>query len=234
MSAISSPTPTSVLRRSVSTAGASDATLMALVAGGDGDAFAELHRRHGRRAHMHARRLGAPEQLAEEVTQDAFLCLWRGADSYQPGLGSVSTWLARIVRNRAVDAWRRAASRPTEVQADAEELAPLRTTVADELDVDRDALLAVLAKLPSDQREAVFLSYYAGLTHAEIATRLDVPLGTVKGRIRLGVGKLRDGLGGHEPEPTRRRHLRLVPDDAPATAVALTAALAGAGERSAA
>ncbi len=99
------------------TATASDAVLMARVADGDTAAFDELYRRHGRRALMLARKLCASRELAEEVAQEAFISLWRGAHAYKPGAGSVSAWLSSMVRNRAIDAWRRASARPVEVEA---------------------------------------------------------------------------------------------------------------------
>lgn len=177
-----------------SAAALSDRTLMRDLAAGDPDAFEELYRRHHRRVLMQARKLCASPELAEEVANDTFLALWRGAHMYRPERGSVSSWLSGMVRNRAIDAWRRTASRPMEVavsEAGARQLGSAQTTDAE--NGERAAVLALVADLPADQKEAVFLAYFGELTHVEIATRTDQPLGTVKSRIRLGIEKLRGG-----------------------------------------
>jgi len=167
-----------------------EAALMRRVASGDAHAFEELYRRHGRGAFLAARRLGAPRELAEEVVQDAFLSLWRRAGSYRAERGSVAAWLGTIVRNRVTDAWRRAGARPVAV---AEEhvpehaAAPVPGLAPDE----RLAVRALVAGLPGDQRAAVVLSYFGGMTHEQIAAASSTPLGTVKGRLRLGLQKLR-------------------------------------------
>ncbi len=165
---------------------------MSRLAGGDADAFEELYRRHNRRILMQARKLCSSRELAEEVAQETFLALWRGAHLYRPQLASVSAWLSGMLRNRAIDAWRRAASRPTEI-AVCEGGAGQLEAATDVPGCERAAVLSLLADLPAGQRDAVFLAYFAELTHAEIATRTHEPLGTVKSRIRLGVGKLRCG-----------------------------------------
>jgi RNA polymerase sigma-70 factor (ECF subfamily) len=169
-----------------------DRALMVHVAAGDTEAFDELYRRHNRRVLAHARTLCASRELAEEVAQEAFVSLWRGAHLYRPERGSVGAWLSGMVRNRAIDAWRRAAIRPVEVEALEEGSAQLQS--ADTWSPDRAAMLALISGLPADQREAVFLAYFGDMTHAEIAAGADLPLGTVKGRIRLGLEKLRSGF----------------------------------------
>lgn len=164
------------------------------LAAGDPDALEELHRRHSRRVLMQARKICATPELAEEVANDTFLALWRGAHLYRPERGSVSSWLSGMVRNRAIDAWRRAASRPAEVavsEAGAHQLESAPAAPAESW--ERSAVLALIADLPADQKEAVFLAYFGELTHVEIATRTEQPLGTVKSRIRLGIEKLRCG-----------------------------------------
>ncbi len=174
---------------------APDSVLMARVADGDSAAFDELYRRHGHRALMLARKLCSSRELAEEVAQEAFISLWRGAHAYRPGAGSVSAWLSSMVRNRAIDAWRRASVRPVEVEAFAEGPDQLRATAyAEPPAPERAVALSLIAELPAGQREAVFLAYFGDMTHSEIATHADAPLGTVKGRIRLGLEKLRCGL----------------------------------------
>lgn len=174
----------------MTTTALTDERLMSQVAVGDAAAFEEIYRRHARSALLVARRQGAPPELAEEVVQEAFVSLWRRAASFRPERGSVAAWLATIVRNRVTDAWRRAAARPAQV---AEEHAPEPVAEPDG-DLALEERLAVreqLAGLPPDQRDVLVLSYFGGLTHEQIAASCDTPLGTVKGRLRLGLDKLR-------------------------------------------
>lgn len=176
-------------------AAASDYLLMLQIADGDPNAFGELYRRHIGGALTQARKLCANRELAEEVTQEAFISLWRGAHRYRPGLGSVGAWLASMVRNRAIDAWRRAAVRPVEVEAfDDGPRQAAAATIMDTPASERAVVLSLLAELPTEQKEAVFLAYFADLSQSEIAAQADAPLGTVKGRIRLGLEKLRVGF----------------------------------------
>jgi RNA polymerase sigma-70 factor (ECF subfamily) len=205
--------------RGADPAAASDRTLMARVADGDAEAFDEIYRRHSRPVLMHARKLCASRELAEEVTQETFISLWRSARHYQPARGSVSTWLSGMVRNRAIDAWRRAAIRPIEVEAFDDGAGGLRNaTTTNGAAPDRAVVLSLIAGLPAGQKEAIFLAYFGGMTHAEIAAGTDVPIGTVKGRIRLGLQKLRAALDG-QPRPPReqpaRPALRVVPPPPP-------------------
>lgn len=181
----------------------SDRALMARVATGDTEAFDELYRRHSRSVLLHARTLCASRELAEEVAQEAFLSLWRGAHLYRPERGSVGAWLSGMVRNRVIDAWRRASIRPVEVEAVEDAPRQLQSAIgADAWSPDRAAVLGLMAGLPADQRQAIFLAYFGDMTHAEIAAGTDLPLGTVKGRIRLGLEKLRSGFADqmHAPQ----------------------------------
>ena len=174
---------------------ASDRTLMGHVADGDAGAFDELYRRYGRHALMQARKLCASSEQAEEVAQETFISLWRGAHRYRPALGSVSVWLSSMVRNRAIDAWRRASVRPVEVPAIEDGPGQLHTAIgSDTPPPERALVLSLIGELPGPQKEAVFLAYFGGMTHEEIAAWADAPLGTIKGRIRLGLAKLREGL----------------------------------------
>jgi RNA polymerase sigma-70 factor (ECF subfamily) len=174
---------------------ASDAVLMARIAAGDAAAFDEIHRRHSRNVQMLSRKLCASRELAEEVAQETFVSLWRSAHRYRPSLGGVSVWLASMVRNRAIDVWRRAAVRPVEVTAYEHGPDQLHSAIgADAPAPERAVVLGLIAELPAGQKEAVFLAYFAGMTHIEIADWAGAPLGTIKGRIRLGLAKLREGL----------------------------------------
>jgi len=169
-----------------------DAQLIARVADRDADAFEELYRRHADRAFMLARKLCASRELAEEVTQEAFIALWRSASRYRPALGSVGVWLSSIVRNRAIDAWRRAAVRPVETAVSEEGPGQLHTAIgSDAPPPERAVVLSLIAELPAAQKEAVFLAFFGDMTHDEIATWSHAPLGTVKGRIRRAKALLR-------------------------------------------
>ena len=191
---MSSPSPVHV-DHGYDAARASDQALMHHIADGDAGAFDELYRRHSRHALIQARKLCASRELAEEVAQETFISLWRSAHRYRPGLGSVSVWLSSMVRNRAIDAWRRAAVRPVETPAYENGPGQLHTAIgADTPAPERAAVLALVAELPAAQKEAVFLAYFGGMTHAEIAEWADAPIGTIKGRIRLGLEKLRASL----------------------------------------
>ena len=180
---------------------ASDRRLMRGIADGDDRAFEELYRRHSHGAMLQARKLCASRELAEDVAQETFISLWRSAHRYRPALGSVSSWLSSMVRNRAIDAWRRTAVRPVEVEAQEHGPDQLHSAIGMNGPApERAVVLSLIAELPRGQKEAVFLAYFGGMTHAEIAEWADAPLGTIKGRIRLGLVKLRAGL---EQRPTR-------------------------------
>jgi RNA polymerase sigma-70 factor (ECF subfamily) len=199
----------------------SDATLMLYVADGEAAAFEELYRRHHRRVLMQARKLCASRELAEEVAQEAFISLWRGARAYRPSAGSVSAWLSSMVRNRAIDAWRRAAARPVEVEAFEDGADGWRSAVYQDVPApERAIVLSLIADLPAPQKEAVFLAYFGEMTHSEIATAADAPLGTIKGRIRGGLEKLRcsyeEATGAVPPPAAPRPVLRAVPPPADA------------------
>lgn len=182
---------------------ASDGQLMGQIADGDELAFDELYRRHGRHALIQARKLCSSRELAEDVAQETFLSLWRTAGRYRSSLGSVPVLLSSMVRNRSIDAWRRASVRPVEVASDEHGPDQLRTAIgADTPAPERAVVIALLAELPPEQREVVFLAYFAGMTHAEIADWSGVPLGTIKSRIRLGLEKLRAGLDAQAIAPS--------------------------------
>jgi RNA polymerase sigma-70 factor (ECF subfamily) len=133
--------------------------------------------------------------------QDAFLGAWRNAGRYEPGRASVRTWLLTIVHRRAIDIVRRRRRPDATVEIDEDvveqvSLPDVWEEVAQGL--DRDAVVAALASIAPAQREAIELAYFEGLTQTEIAQRTGVPLGTVKGRLRLGLQGLRRALVGNE------------------------------------
>jgi len=164
----------------------------------DTAAFTLLYERHGRAAYGLAVRILGDSGGAEDVVQDAFLALWRRAESDGPTRGTVRTWLLSIVHHRAIDHLRRRVPREERpVALDALLLPPHDLT--DTWEQARQSLEGqqvrdALAGLPPDQQHSILLAYYTGLTHDEIAGVLHVPLGTVKGRLRLGLHKMRDHL----------------------------------------
>jgi RNA polymerase sigma-70 factor (ECF subfamily) len=169
-----------------------DIALMRRIAAGDARAFAAVYDRHAAAAFGLARSMLAPA-AAEEVVQECFLALWR-APAYRAERGSLRTFLLTVVRNRAIDVLR-ADGRRAAAPAQQEETADVVSIdEAVERREDARALRTALAVLPEPQREAIALAYLGGLTQLEIATRLGVPVGTVKGRIRLGLRRLRTQL----------------------------------------
>jgi RNA polymerase sigma-70 factor (ECF subfamily) len=137
--------------------------------------------------------------VAEDVVQEAFLSLWRAGARYDVRRGSVRTWVLGIVHNRAIDALRRATVHDSRRASDEglEERfeAPERTDAEAARRAEAGDVRAALGVLPPDQLKVIELAYFGGFTHSEIAAMLDTPLGTVKGRMRLGLEKLRGVLG---------------------------------------
>ncbi len=184
--------------------GPDDVVLMTAVAHGDTMALDRLYRRYFSATFAAAYILVRDPSTAEEIAQDAFIRAWRGASSFQAARGSVRSWLVAIVRNIALDQLRagQVAKRHQPGHAlDADSArsgddVPATVALADEA----DRLHAALAALPPPQREAVGLAFLAGLSHSEIAARTGVPLGTVKGRVRLGLRRLRADLADLVPD----------------------------------
>ena len=170
-----------------------DEDLMAVVEGGDADAFAALYDRHSRAAYGMAYRLMNERQAAEDLTQDAFLKVWRSAGGYRPERGSVRTWVLSIVHNRGIDQIRSIASR-RRTQDRVERSAPLSQPSEAFAEAwhryKSERVGEALGTLPPKQREVITLAHLHGRTQQEIARHLGLPLGTVKGRMRLGLKKL--------------------------------------------
>ena len=160
--------------------------------------FDNLVENHTSLAYTVALRVVGDMSVAEDVVQESFLSVWRQADSYDSRRGSLRTWLMTVVRNRAIDRIRAERSRPTSTAADLDEMTWLPADVDVWKDVeaglDRDAVRASLLRLPAEQRTTIELAYFGGLTHLEIAQKMAVPLGTVKGRMRIGLQKMRTDL----------------------------------------
>ena len=136
----------------------------------------------------------------EEVVQEVFLSAWRAGDTYDAARGSTRTWVLGMVRNRCIDVLRARRRRPVQpLGADVDPASDV--SVVDEAAAIADAQTArlALADLPPEQRQAIELAYFRGLSHTEIADELALPVGTVKGRIRLGMDRLRQALGVAQP-----------------------------------
>lgn len=180
-----------------------DEELVSAVAAGDESALGQLYDRYASAIFGLTLRIAGQREVAEELTQEAFLRVWRKASSFQATRGAFAPWLFGIAHNLAIDEIRRGKARPQPVY-DSEER-PIFATISDEstsvedaawLSEQRGLIQQALDELPGEQREVLTLAYYGGLTQREIAERLGSPLGTVKTRARLGLMKLRELLGG--------------------------------------
>lgn len=161
-------------------------------------AFAVLYERHLGSAFRLALQICSRHAIAEEVVQEAFLAIWRNRSQYDRRRGSVRGWLLWIVRNRAIDVLRQTI--PHEAFPPADELMGelvCAQETADQQASRREAtrsMIAALELLPHEQSAVIALAYYGGYTHNEIATMLDTPIGTVKGRMRLGLQKMAESF----------------------------------------
>ncbi len=168
---------------------------MQLIAGGDAQAFEVVYERHATAAFSLAYRICGVQAAAEEIAQEAFLAIWRSGSRYDRTRGSVRTWLLGVVHNRAIDSLRRTTSHERRQSADehaAERLeAPERTDVEVARREEARSVRALLDELPQEQRRVIDLAYFGGFTHEQIAQMLELPLGTVKGRMRLALEKMR-------------------------------------------
>jgi RNA polymerase sigma-70 factor (ECF subfamily) len=179
-----------------------DEELMELVRAGQSRAFEIVFDRHVDAAFSLAYRMCGSRSRAEDVTQEAFLSAWRGGRSYDPSRGSVRSWLLSTVRNRAIDAFRVDAIK-TSRDVDDEHLgewmpSPHLTDLEAVRRDEAEHVRSAVEELPAEQRRVIELAYFSGFTHTEIAQMLDLPTGTVKGRMRLGLSKLRVALDSVE------------------------------------
>jgi RNA polymerase sigma-70 factor, ECF subfamily len=181
---------------------ADDESLTARVAAGDVAAFTQLYQRYAQRIYtwcVHA--LGAGR--AEDAVQEIFLRLWQAAEQFDPARGRFVTWFFAVARHHLVHELRKAGlRRRLEVAAEIAEVFADTAADPEELAGARDdatSLVRALRRLPEEQRQVVAMAYFGGLSQSQIATQLDVPLGTVKKRVRLGMGKLRTALQPPDP-----------------------------------
>ncbi len=176
-----------------------DEDLMQLVRDGEVRAFDIIFDRHSGAAFSLAYRMCGRRAMAEDVVQEAFVSLWRSGARYDRARGSVRSWVLSSVHNRAIDAFRRESVRGArDVQDDGiAERIESEERVEREVERRDDArqVRSALVELPDDQRQVIELAYFGGFTHTEIADMLELPAGTVKGRMRLGLAKLRIALG---------------------------------------
>ena len=168
---------------------------MSLVPLGDKEAFAALYDRHGRVAYSLAYRMMGERQAAEDLVQEAFLKVWRAAGSYRVERASVRTWILSILNNRGIDMLRSSASRRrTQDRVEAQTPSSQSSEAFAETwrSSQREQVREALRGLPPEQLKVLELAYFSGYTHKEIAELLDLPLGTIKGRMRLGLRKIRE------------------------------------------
>jgi RNA polymerase sigma-70 factor (ECF subfamily) len=178
-----------------------DEDLIVLVERRDADAFAILYDRHGGAAYSLAHRIVGDPAVAEDVTQEAFLSLWRSGGRFDAARGSVRSWTLGIVRNRSIDALRRASGPAPKLDLDDDGVLEGQASgeLTDAAAIRRETAERVrgaLGELPDEQSQVIGLAYFGGFTHSEIAELLGMPLGTVKGRMRLGLEKIRTMLEG--------------------------------------
>jgi RNA polymerase sigma-70 factor (ECF subfamily) len=176
-----------------------DEELMPLVGRKDPEAFEVLYDRHGGAAYSLAYRIVGDRAAAEEVTQEAFISVWRSGARFDAARGSVRSWLLSVVRNRAIDFLRSKAGKAPKLDFDDEAVLEQRPAaeMTEEEALRRETaseLRGALGKLPSEQSKVIELAYFGGFSHSEIAAILGLPIGTVKGRMRLGLEKIRGEL----------------------------------------
>ena len=178
----------------------SDEALLNAIAGGAVWAMDSLYQRYNRILYSLAYRMVADHQVAEDLLQDAFLAVWRRATTYSPQSGAARSWLISIMHHRTIDYLRRVRRRSTIQEAPLEEL-ELNESIAhpDAWDsawqsVKSSHVRAALMQIPTEQRMVIELAYFQGWTHSEIAAGTQIPLGTIKARMRLGLLHLKQVL----------------------------------------
>jgi RNA polymerase sigma-70 factor (ECF subfamily) len=177
-----------------------DEELMQLVSQGDPLAFETIYDRHGGPAFSLAYRMVGNRPAAEDAVQEAFLSIWRSRMRYESERGSVRSWILGIVHHRTIDSLRRNLvhdrRRGSAEGIEERHEAPERTDVEAVRRDEARSVRAALDTLPGDQNQVIELAYFGGFTHSQIAEMLNMPIGTVKGRMRLGLDKLRRELTG--------------------------------------
>jgi RNA polymerase sigma-70 factor (ECF subfamily) len=176
-----------------------DEDLMSLVRDGEPRALEVIFDRHGGPAFSLAYRMCGRRPMAEDIVQEAFLSLWRSSARYDRARGSVRSWVLSVVHNRAIDTFRHHEVSAGRDLADDAEAGRLEAAERTDSEVERrdeaSQIRAAVETLPTEQRQVIELAYFGGFTHSEIAQMLELPSGTVKGRMRLALTKLRIALG---------------------------------------
>lgn len=176
-----------------------DEELLTLVGGRDQVAFETFYDRFERRAFSLAYRILGERSAAEDTVQEAFFSIWKSGERYDKTRGSAGAWALGIVRNRAIDTLRSKASKTPNLDSDDDGILESR---ASDVRTDEQALRRetqrevreVISDLPEKQSKVINLAFFGGFSQSEISSMLDLPLGTVKGRMRLGLEKIRGGL----------------------------------------
>ncbi|HWM92513.1 MAG TPA: sigma-70 family RNA polymerase sigma factor [Thermoanaerobaculia bacterium] len=181
--------------RSESWEGPRDEDLLARIAQGDLDSFQSFYERHASRVVAYAAKLARDRHLAEDIAQEVFTSVWTKAASFRPERGDAAGWLYTLTRNKFIDHWRRAPKAGTTEEIDDRRLA---ATQGEENDLQL-TMRQVLARVHPDQRKAIEMAYFGGLTYQETAGELELPVGTLKSRIRIGLRNMRTLLS----EPRR-------------------------------
>jgi len=174
-----------------------DLALIAAIAAGDSNALEQLYDRYGAVVYRVARRMLKDRELAEDVVQEVFWRVWRRSASFTNDRGRVAQWLFGIAHNLCIDELRRVRARPAPVYEDIEHPV-IQQLIDEQTDVpaaawtteQRRVITEAMRKLPAAQCQAIALAYFGGMSHQEIATKLNRPLGTIKTRVRLGLHKL--------------------------------------------
>lgn len=186
----------------------SEAILLDQIAQGNQDALITLYTQYGNLVFSLAVRVLREPALAEEITQDVFLKLWRQPDRWNPALGQFSSWLLTITRNAAIDRLRRENRQPSlawDAEAEIDDYTLRTSSAADQVAwFDGQLLRKLLRGLPREQAELIELAFFEGYTHSELADRLGLPLGTVKTRLRMGMQKLRLAWDEAQVEPASK------------------------------
>jgi len=176
------------------------ASLIAKVAAGDERALSQIYDATSRIVYGLCLRIVKDPSAAEDIVLEAYLQLWRTAESYNPLRGTVTAWLLTVARSRAIDWLRARKSRRADLEQNLDDVFDLHdhrpNPEHNSIDSSRDRIIRdVMAELPNEQRRAIELTYFSGLSHSEIALQTGLPIGTVKTRIRLGMMRLRELLG---------------------------------------
>ncbi|RMG85690.1 MAG: sigma-70 family RNA polymerase sigma factor [Chloroflexi bacterium] len=185
-----------------------DIDLMRRIIQQDEQALSELYTRYGAAVYSLALRIVQNHELAEEVTQDIFLKVWRQAESWRSELGKLSSWLLTLTRNAAIDRLRRQQRRPQAAHQSLDDFLPylVDENIANDPQWHDGRIIRELLKtLPEEQAQAIELAFFQGYSHSQLAEALQLPLGTVKTRVRLGLQKLRrlweDAIREQESKP---------------------------------